>query len=139
VTSAPGDRTILRDVSVLVCDDDTALCWALARLLDRAGARVRSSNGGDHAIALAAAAPVDLLVTDMEMPGCDGRDVALAVANLCPDVAIVFMSGRPYADHVANGRLVDGDWFVGKPFPPAVLVQTVAGALAGPRWRPRSG
>lgn len=111
-------------------DDDDVLRGALARLLSSAGARVRDAAGGDPAIAIATAEHVDLLLTDMEMPGRDGAAVARAIATIHPEVVVVFMSGKSRELHVANGRLSSDDRLIEKPFGSAFLVETLATAIA---------
>ena len=133
LSHAQGDGVPLAGVAILVVDDDRILRCAVVRLLQRAGACVRQAAHGDEALGLAASGPVDLLLTDMEMPGRDGADVALAIATLCPRVGIVFMSGTSRARHVENGRLADAARLVEKPFVPEVLVGTLAAALASAR------
>jgi CheY-like chemotaxis protein len=128
------DPQLLAGVSVLVVDDEPTLRFAIVQLLTRVGAHARGTDGRE-AVARAAAAPVDLLLTDMDMPGRDGPAVASAVAAVCPLVTIVFMSGRSRDVHRANGRLFDHDLLVEKPFAGHALVSALVAALAAARVR----
>jgi CheY-like chemotaxis protein len=119
----------LAGVSILVVDDDELVRRAVARLLVTAGGYVRDAPDGDQAIAIATSERVDLLLTDMNMPGRDGAAVAHAIVALRPSVAVVFMSGRPQASHIERGRLTVADLFVDKPFVPSLLIETLARAF----------
>ena len=81
---------------VLVVDDDPLVCSVVARVLTRAGREVRTCPDVDSALAAfdSAAEPFDLLLTDVSMPGeLDGIALAGLIAERCPEVAIVVMSG----------------------------------------------
>jgi CheY-like chemotaxis protein len=129
-----GGADRLDGVAVLVVDDDPALRYAVVRLLARAGASVRDGDAF-QAVTQAIETPVDLLLTDVEMPGRNGAAVARAVAAICPRVTIVFMSGRSRDVHRAKGVLSDGDLLLEKPFTPGALVATLVTALAATRDR----
>ena len=131
--SEPLALAILLGTFVLVVDDDAVLCRCVARLLAGAGARVLTATGGDEAIAIAGANSIDLVLTDMDMPGLDGPRVAYAVRSIRPHVAVVFMSGRSREEHRAKGRLADDDLLVDKPFAGHALVDTLVTALGSGR------
>jgi two-component system cell cycle sensor histidine kinase/response regulator CckA len=73
--------------------------------------------------------PVHLLLTDVVMPGMNGRALAEQFVRRRPDTRVLYMSG--YADQfiIQNG-ILDGDIaFIGKPFTPDALVRKVVKAL----------
>lgn len=125
-----GGTPALDGASILVVEDDPTLLAAVARLLCAAGAEVHSVPSGDWAIALAITEHLDLLLTDMDLPGRDGAAVAAAVVAIQPAVVVVFMSGRTLSSHVARGRLARDAAFIEKPFDARDLLDRVAGALA---------
>ena len=78
------------------------------------------------------ASRVDLLLTDVVMPGFSGRDLARYLTSLRPDIRVLYMSG--YTDHaiVHKGLLDPGIWFLAKPFTPAALAAKVREVLDHP-------
>jgi CheY-like chemotaxis protein len=105
-----------------------------ARLLEAQGYTVLQANGSNEAMRVARdhADEIHLLVTDVIMPGMNGRDLASALRSLYPHLKRVFMSGYP-ADVVAHRGVVDeGVWFLQKPFSRNDLCAKVREALDSP-------
>jgi len=75
---------------------------------------------------------VDLLLTDVVMPGISGRDLARQMSSYRPELKILFISG--YTDNaiVSKGMLDPGIWFLQKPFTPAALAAKVREILDHP-------
>ncbi len=131
---------------LLVVDDNDELRTAVARILRGRGYRVVEAAGPDEAIAAAARAsgessgegtgPFDLLVTDVQLPGASGPDLAARLRRERP-IKVLYMSG--YTDRIAlrtaPGR---GDaYFVKKPFSADGLARMVRDLLdAGPPPEP---
>ena len=80
---------------VLYIDDDEVMTLMMERLLQRHGYRVTVSHDGRAAVQLLREQPqtVDLVLTDYNMPGYSGLDVARAVASFCPGLPVVLSSG----------------------------------------------
>ncbi len=120
---------------ILVVEDDPAVRQITRRSLEDAGYLVEESMDGQHALdSLDAANMPDLLVTDIIMPGINGRDVADAFTRHRPGLPVLFMSGYTGDDRVLRGLLPKGSPFIQKPFSPESLVRlvdSVLGALAG--------
>jgi PAS domain S-box-containing protein len=119
--------------TVLVVDDEAPLRAIVRDVLEDSGYRVLEA--GDAAAALALAAehqgPLELLLTDVNMPGRDGAELASRMRELRPGLRVVFMSGE--VDHPApDGDAAHG--FLSKPFTAAMLEQAVRDVLA-----PRAG
>jgi CheY-like chemotaxis protein len=113
--------------SVLVVEDQDPVRRQAVRMLEKHGYRVRQASGGEEA--LAAWEPVDLLLTDVVMPGMTGHELAEHAAALQPGLRVVFMSGHTEDVLVLDGAR-DGDiTFVQKPFTRDTLLSAVAGAL----------
>jgi CheY-like chemotaxis protein len=75
---------------------------------------------------------IDLLLTDVMMPGMNGRELAELLLARRPSLRVLFMSG--YAEDVlaSDVGLVPGAAFLGKPFKPKVLVAKVREVLDSP-------
>ena len=96
-------------------------------MLEDLGYRVRHVGSGEAAFALLSQdGDIDLLLTDLVMPGMNGSQLAAAARTARPDLSIVFISG--YADQVA-GALSPADRLVRKPFGVDDLYQAIEAAL----------
>jgi len=132
-TSPSGTET------VLTCEDDPAVREITARILRNAGYTVHVARDSADALQLAAAVPgrLDLLITDVIMPGLNGRELAEALVAQRPTLRTLFVSG--YASNVIahHGMLEPGVEFLEKPFSRQQLLQRVrevmSRAPAGPR------
>jgi CheY-like chemotaxis protein len=81
------------------------------------GFKVLQARTGAEAIRVAQQnrSPLDLLVTDMVMPGMGGRDVAEQLFELCPGLKVLYMSGDAHA-HQASGAEGAQNFVLQKPF-----------------------
>jgi PAS domain S-box-containing protein len=122
-TRAPVART------VLVVEDDKQVRTVVQRLLSRSGYTVIVADGPHAALAiLNERKGIDLVLTDLAMPGMDGRSMARIAAERHPELRFLFMSG--YSEHTAiKGTPGPSENFVGKPFTPAGLRDAVRAAL----------
>ncbi len=102
---------------VLLVEDEGLIRLTLAETLEDAGYTVVEAGTGDEACALLRERPeVDVLLTDIQMPGlADGIDVARSFHALHPNRPVVFMTGRP--DMLSRvGRLAPSETLLRKPF-----------------------
>ena len=119
--------------TVLVVDDDKALLEVVSRILENAGYAVFSANCADEAEErfTRKAGSIDLLLTDVVMPGRSGRKLYESLAEKNPQLKVLYMSG--YEDRIVTGRGVStsAGSFLEKPFKPDALLQTVQQVLSG--------
>ena len=117
---------------VLLVEDEESVRSLARRVLTRAGYRVLEAGGGSEALEMAAAhaGDIDLLLTDVVMPGGGGPRLAEAMARARPSTRVLFMSGYPGDAITHHGLPLDVD-LLAKPFAPATLLHRVADALAG--------
>jgi two-component system cell cycle sensor histidine kinase/response regulator CckA len=82
-------------------------------------------------LAARAPGPVDILVTDVVMPGVNGKALAEELQRRCPAMRVLFVSG--YAEDILgrHGVLEPGVEFLPKPFTPSALVSKVAAVVRG--------
>ena len=114
---------------ILLAEDHRELRETTAELLRDLPAEVVTAADGVEAWRLFRDDPgFTLLVTDLDMPGMDGRELARRVRDLRPSCPIVFVTsrGRDLRPHELAGATV-----VVKPFAPRQLERAVAGAIAG--------
>lgn len=111
--------------TILVVDDSEGVREVVSLVLCRAGYRVLTACNGDHALRLANGhGPIDLLVTDIEMPRMRGDELASHFARLHPGAGIIFVSSsRTPIERPAQSE------FITKPFHIDHLRQTVRRAL----------
>jgi CheY-like chemotaxis protein len=102
--------------SVLLVEDEPLIGDATAQALEEQGFAVETVLTGDEAVRrLAASAPIDLLFTDLYLPGSmDGAALARRARELRPDLPVIYTSGRQQMmDHLDP---VEGAMFVPKPY-----------------------
>jgi len=109
--------------TVLLVEDETALRTLTCRILSAAGYTVLEAESGNEALGVLARyeGPVHLMFTDVVMPGMNGRDLARRVADLRPEVKVLYASGYTDDAIFRHGVLDDGSRFISKPFAPGEL------------------
>ena len=126
--NAPLDFS--RPANVLLVEDEDAVRVFAARALKSKGYKVFEARTGEQALEiLKEQSAVDLMVTDMMMPGMDGGTLARLVRAERPEIKILLISG--YSEEVARGDIVDTDdfHFLPKPFSLGQLVSKVKDVL----------
>ena len=113
--------------TVLFVEDEEIVRNMGVRILKGLGYKVMQASNGDEAIARAMEyrERIDLLMTDVVMPGMNGRELANRLASIHPETRVLFTSG--YTDNaiVHHGVLDEGVAFVGKPYSPSSLAKKV--------------
>lgn len=89
---APADNAEVR--TVLCVDDETHILSSLRRALRAAGLPALTAGGGEEALAVLAAQPVAVLISDMRMPGMDGAQLLEQVRLRHPDTVRVLLTGQ---------------------------------------------
>ena len=126
---AAGDRRVRG--RVLVVDDEESVRTVFARLLRRRGLEVVEAEDGESALALARQSPgsIDLLLSDIMMPGMSGYDLALELRAEDEDLEVILVSG--YSDPLppAIEAKLPGVTRLGKPIAATDLLSAVQEAL----------
>ena len=116
MTDSPQGRE--RATTILVAEDDDALRGIVTRVFWDQGFRTLEARHGGEALHLAelAAPYLDLVVTDVIMPGTNGRKLAEMARESRPDLKVLFTTGFTRNAVVHNGVLDHGVDFIAKPF-----------------------
>ena len=119
------------DETVLLVEDDERVRKLARELLERKGYTVVEASAAEEALHVAArhAGPIHLLLTDVVMPGTNGRVLAQRLSEQYPYMKVLYMSG--YTDNaiVDHGVLTPGVAFLPKPFTPVAFARAVREVL----------
>jgi two-component system cell cycle sensor histidine kinase/response regulator CckA len=117
--------------TILLVEDDPAVRDLARAVLEAKGYLVLAAADGAEALALAArhAGPVDVLLTDVVMPGLSGREVAERLSAARPALRVVYMSGYPDDIIGQRGVIEPHVRFLQKPFTASTLLARVREAL----------
>jgi PAS domain S-box-containing protein len=117
---------------LMLVEDQEPVRLATARVLGRLGYRVRAfESGADALAAMANGEPVDLLVTDVQMPDMSGPALATSARGRRPDLRVLYVSGLVEDGDPDVRRAREDACWLSKPFTPAALADAVQRALRG--------
>jgi two-component system KDP operon response regulator KdpE len=102
--------------SVLVVDNDEAICRALQTTLQALGFDVASTPTGEEALMLLRTAAYDIVLLDINMPGMGGIEACRTIRRLFPTLAILMLTVRDSLDDKVNALEAGADDYVTKPF-----------------------
>jgi PAS domain S-box-containing protein len=130
---APGEPEAMArgHETILLVEDDHVVRVLATRVLERAGFAVLVATGGEEALALAdgRAEPIDLLLTDVIMPGMLGPELAGRLVALRPGLPVLFTSGYTAGGAGLTASIPSDARFLDKPFSPRGLVEAVRAAI----------
>lgn len=117
--------------TVLVVDDEEDLRDIMRRMLERRGFATLIAGDSQQAIAACREHPgdIDILVTDLGLPGVSGGELSRSATQLRPEMSVVYISGLPKEIAVADGLIGEDALLVKKPFSSEKLVQTLRSVL----------
>ena len=123
--------TAVRPV-VLVVEDEVLVQMLVLEVLDELGLEALEANDGPSAMEILRSDPrIELLVTDVGLPGMSGSQLAVAARELRPELKVLFVTG--YADKAAAGEFGgEGMDMITKPFALEALSTKVLQMLAAP-------
>jgi CheY-like chemotaxis protein len=124
-TEAPMRETIL------LVEDEAGIRALVRKILKRERYNVLEAGSGEEASRVAGAfdGKIDLLLTDVMLPGMSGRDLAEDMREALPEVSVLYVSGFTDDESVRAGGFPPGSKFLQKPFTLSALVQKVREAL----------
>jgi PAS domain S-box-containing protein len=122
------------DETILLAEDETSLRTLTRNTLELCGYKVIEAKDGNEALALSEnrTETIDLLVTDVVMPGMGGRDLAQRMVRQRPNLKVLFMSGYTGQTVGVQGPIDPGSAFISKPFTREALTRKIREVI-GPR------
>lgn len=116
--------------TVLLVDDNADVLAALRRSLRRANARIETTTSPEEAARRLETLPVDLIISDVDMPVMNGHELMRVARERCPEAVRVLLTGSASKGSAVRA-INEGEVhrFLEKPFDPTALRQLVAEAL----------
>ncbi|MBI3393021.1 MAG: PAS domain S-box protein [Nitrospirae bacterium] len=117
--------------TILVIEDEEEIRKLVRRVLSSQGYELLVASRGDEAVGVTEKheGPIDLLLTDVVMPGMSGREAASRLTSLRPRMKVIYMSGYAAGAIARHGVLEPGTAFLQKPFTPDALLRKVREVL----------
>lgn len=127
-------RSLKGSGTILVAEDQEGVRNMVVETLHSYGYRLLEAHDGQSALELGEGPEVDLdmLLTDVTMPGMNGRELAERLQALHPRIKVLYMSGHSHDILTREGVLDPGIEFLQKPFAPRALVAKVRELLSAP-------
>jgi predicted regulator of Ras-like GTPase activity (Roadblock/LC7/MglB family)/DNA-binding response OmpR family regulator len=103
---------------VLVVDDEEDMLWMLQRNLNKGmtDVEILAAKSGEEALAILSDKPINLVITDINMPGISGLDLLVEINNKFPDTGVIIMTAYP-SNAYENQAMTSGSLrFIEKPF-----------------------
>ncbi len=114
---------------VLIVDDEPAITVSLAKKLRREGYECLTANSGQEALELLASGPLDIVVSDVRMPGMSGLDLLKAIKSRDADTQVIMMTAYTDITLAIEALRNKADDYLLKPFNLAELSHSVARSL----------
>lgn len=102
--------------TVMLVDDEEAILASLANYLERNEINVTTATCGEDALALFSAQPVDMVVTDLVMPGMSGLNVLKEIKKYNRGTGVFILTGKGSIDLAVQALRLGADDFIQKPF-----------------------
>lgn len=119
--------------TILIVEDESMVRALETTVLKRAGYSVLDAADGVEGAVLFARhfSKIDLLVTDISLPGMRGPDLARFARSIRPDLPVLFASGSMMMEEIDPLQVISGALALPKPFTTEQLLEAVAATLAG--------
>jgi response regulator RpfG family c-di-GMP phosphodiesterase len=110
---------------ILVVDDEKLIVELCRRILDKKDYEVRTAYSGLQALEICESAPIDILLTDIKMPGIDGLELIQKARKHQPDMAAVVITAHGTINIAIEALKLGAMNFIVKPFKPDTLLSSV--------------
>jgi len=123
-----ADKTALFDKTILVIDDSEATCLFTARILSIHGYNPIIAHNGNDALEILAQQPIDIVISDVMMPGISGIDLCQHIKcnPKTASIPVILISGTLDPTLFSKCMQAGADGFLRKPFEVQELVQMIA-------------
>ncbi len=111
----------LRKTHVLVVDDEELYRNALERILTRSGHQVHSARNASEALGIVSSENIDLVLSDVQMPGINGLELVRQLREVEPDLPCIVITGYGTAQSSLEALRAGAFWYLEKPFEQANL------------------
>lgn len=115
---------VMRPPTVLVIEDDASVRTLLAQILEDAGYQTYEAANGREGLERFRAQPMDLVITDLEMPEMNGLDLILELTRAFLNVKVIAMSGHS-SDELQTARLLGARQTFAKPLDLPTLLRAI--------------
>ena len=122
-------QVVPQQVSILIVDDLPIVRLSLERILTKAGYRCRTAEDVPSALVAIEAEPVDLVLSDIQMPGASGLDLVKALQPRIPDISVVMVSSTESTETAIECLQQGAFGYVLKPYQPREILVQVNAAL----------
>jgi DNA-binding NtrC family response regulator len=103
-------------IKVLVVDDEEVMRNLMIKILEKAGYKVITANGGAAARRILAEQPIDLVLSDVKMPDMNGFDLLKEIKTNYPHVAVIMMTAYADSYTIKDALIYGADEYITKPF-----------------------
>ncbi|HKK53746.1 MAG TPA: response regulator, partial [Myxococcota bacterium] len=106
---------------MLVVDDEALYRRAMERILRRGGDRILLARDAPEALKIVSEQPVDLVLSDIQMPGIHGLELVRQIREIAPDLPCIVMTGYNTPENSVEALRAGAFWYLEKPFEQAGL------------------
>ena len=124
-----------QSISILVVDDELMMRKLVEKILSRDGFQVTLAADGNEALTVLAQKKVDIVISDIKMPGMTGFELLQKIKREYPTTAVIMMTAYGDTYSVKDALLLGADEYVTKPF----RSQEIALMVERTYWRILSG
>ncbi|MFN2349018.1 MAG: sigma-54-dependent transcriptional regulator [Thioalkalivibrio sp.] len=118
----------MRELRLLLVDDERIALDNLADVLDGQGFSVQTASGGEAAQVVLQRQPVDLVITDLRMPGVDGLAVLASALKQDPETLVILLTGHATVETAVTALRAGAYHYLTKPYGLEEIRAVVAGA-----------
>ena len=119
---------------ILIVDDEEIVRRCHHRVLASATCEVMAVHGGTQALEALQAAPYDIVLLDLRMPGLDGMAVLRQIRSRWPECEVIVITGYPSLDTAKEAIRLGAHDYLAKPLEPAAVIQAAAQAIEHKHW-----
>lgn len=102
--------------TILIVDDEPLIQTLLKKILTREGYNILLAQNGQEAIEIVGAKKVDIVLSDMDMPGMNGMELLKNIKKDRPEIGVVMMTGAGDLYTVKDAIILGADEYITKPF-----------------------